>query len=387
MKFSLRIEQSGSNILQQLEQKRKELAANGEDVINLSVGTPDLPPDRFVMNVISEACRDSENFKYSLGDMPALVDAVVGWYDRRYNVKLERDEVTSVNGSQEGISHIAFPICDVGDIVLVPNPGYPIFSYGPFLAGAQLVTYDLLKENDYLIDFASIDEDTARKAKMIVVSYPNNPVTAIANEDFFERLVAFAKKYDIVVVHDNAYSELVYDTPPCMSFLSVKGAKDVGIEFNSLSKSYNLTGCRISFAVGNKEVIDRFKSLRSQIDYGIFYPIQLGAVAALNGPQDILERNRAAYKERRDLLCSGLCEIGWNVPTSVATMFTWFPIPPKFNDSYDFTVKLLEKSGVICVPGGSFGELGNKYVRMALVQNTDTIKRAILNIKNSGILE
>lgn len=387
MEFAKRMDSVSSNILHILDEKQKELRRKGREVFNLSIGTPDFRPDAHVMEAVSKAALDPQNYKYSIADLPELIEAVQNWYKRRYAVDLEKDEVMSVYGSQEGIAHIAFPICDPGDIVITVDPGYAIFSFGPFLAGAQLHKVPLLKENDFLIDFDAIDPEVARKAKLLIVSYPNNPVTAMATPEFYEKLIAFAKKYDIIVLHDNAYSELIYDCEPGPSFLSFPGAKEVGVEFNSLSKSYNLTGARISFVVGNAEVIRRFKALRSQIDYGIFYPVQFGAIAALNGPQDILERNRAGYKARRDALCQGLRDIGWDVPDSMATMFTWFPLPKGFTNSVDFAMELLERTGVVCVPGSSFGELGEGYVRMALVLPVEELERAIQKIAESGILQ
>ena len=386
MDFAKRFGGGSSNILTELEMERQRMIAQGREVINLSVGTPDLPPDKSVMAALLRESMDPENYKYALGDLPVLLDAVIGWYDRRYGVKLERENITSVYGSQEGLAHIAFPICDPGDIVLVCDPGYPVFSFGPFMAGAQLITMPLTAENNYLIDFDSISPAAARRAKMMVVSYPNNPLTATANFEFYERLVHFAKTYDIIVVHDNAYSELVYEGQPGISFLSVPGAMDVGIEFNSLSKSYNLTGMRISFAIGNAEVIRRFKAFRSQIDYGIFPAVQKTAAAVLNGPQDILERNRDTYRRRSALLSQSLREAGWQVPDCHATMFTWYPLPGGRTDSAAFAMELLEKAGVLCVPGVGFGKMGEGYVRMALVQPEETLARAAKLIGESGIL-
>lgn len=386
MKFSSSFGEIKTNILTELDNMKLRLEKEGRDVINFSIGTPDFKPDKHVLEVLKNAIQNPELIKYGLYDSDELISAVIEWYKRRYDVSIFAENITTINGSQEGMAHIAFPVCDRGDIVLVPNPGYQVFSFGPSMAGAELVTYPLKEENNYLIDFDDIDKDTARKAKMMVVSYPNNPVTATADYSFYEKLVYFAKKYDIIIVHDNAYSELVYDGEPGISFLSVPGATDIGIEFNSLSKSYNLTGLRLSFAIGNTEIIKRFKAFRSQIDYGICRAIQNVAIAALNGPQDILDRNRRMYKERRDVLCGGLNKIGWKVPFSKGTMFTWFPIPEKFTSSREFAFKLLEDAGVVCVPGESFGSLGEKHVRMALVQPVDMIKRAIEKIDSSGII-
>lgn len=375
------------NIFSKLDDKKKELHEAGREVINLSVGTPDFEPDTHVMQALKNASQDMENYKYSLQDMPEMIDAVIAWYQRRYGVLLTREQVTSVYGSQEGIAHIAFPFCNPGDTVIVTDPCYPIFQFGPLLASAELYYTSLKKENGFLIDFASIPEHIAQKAKMIFVSYPNNPVTVKADIGFYTELAAWAKQYDIIVVHDNAYSELVMDGEPGMSFLSVPGGMDVGVEFNSLSKSYNLTGLRISFALGNETIIRNLRCIRSQIDYGISFPVQKAAIAALNGPQDILERNRVGYRLRRDALCGGLRSIGWDVEDSPATMFVWAPLPKGYSNSEAFVLELLDKTGVICVPGSSFGPAGEGFVRFALVQDVPMINRAIKLIGESGILD
>lgn len=371
------------NIFSILDDKKLERIANGREVINLSVGTPDFKPDAHVMEALTKAAQNADNFKYSLTDMPELTESVIGWYEKRYGVMLDRNEITSVNGSQEGIGHIALTLCNHGDAVLVPDPGYPIFSFGAKMAGARLLFTPLLEENNFLVDFDSISPSEAHDARLIVVSYPSNPVTAVADAEFYERLVHFAKKYGIFVVHDNAYSELVFDGRRGSSFLCTKGAKDVGIEFNSLSKSYNLTGARVSFALGNRRMIDNFKRLRSQIDYGMFYPVQYAAIAALRGPQDILDRNRAGYQARRDALCGGLREIGWDVKNSPATMFVWAKIPSNYTSSFTFVSDLIDKTGVICTPGSSFGPRGEGYVRFALVTPPETMKRAVQLIRES----
>lgn len=386
MEFSRKFGQINANILMDLDDAKRELEAKGREVINLSIGTPDMPPADFVMEAVSKAMLVPENYKYGMIESPELISAVQQWYKRRYNVSLKAENILAVNGSQEGIAHIAFPICDSGDTVLVPDPCYQIFSFGPTMADVQLEYMPLLKENNYIIDLDAIPEKIAQKAKMMVVSYPNNPTTAHAGRDFYERLVAFAKKYDIIVIHDNAYSELIYDYEPGLSFLEIDGAMDVGIEFNSLSKSYNLTGLRLSFALGNPEIIKRFRAFRSQIDYGICKAIQTAAIAALTGPQDVVLKNREEYRKRRDTLCRGLNEIGWKVPLTDSTMFTWFPIPEGYISSTRFTFDLLEKAGVLCVPGVSFGERGEGYVRMALVQPVEVLEKAVKNIKESGIL-
>lgn len=384
MKFGQNAE---SNIFNQLDDKKKELAARGVDVINLSIGTPDFQPDRHVMQAVSEAALDPDNYKYSINDTDALVGAVQNWYDRRYGVKLDADQIMTVCGSQEGIAHVAFPFVGEGDLVLAPDPGYPIFTFGPMMTGAEIGLYPLYAEKGWILDFADIPDDVADRAKLMVVSYPNNPTTAVADVDFYKELVAFAKAHDIIILHDNAYSDLVMDGKKGISFLSIPGAMDVGIEFNSLSKTYNLTGMRVSFAVGNREVIRKFHDFRSQIDYGMWFPAQAGAVAALNGPQDIVRANRIGYQQRRDTLCGGLRSIGWDVPDSAGTMFVWAKIPAGFASSAEFVLELMDKTGVICVPGESFGEMGQGYVRFALVVPPERMEEAVKRIDESGILK
>lgn len=364
------------NIFNILNARKAEMESKGRRVYELSVGTPDFPPAGHVLAAMKEAVADTENYKYSLGDTSALKEAVIRWYQRRYDVELASDEVMSVAGSQEGFAHIAMTVCNPGDLVLVPNPGYPIFEVGPFLNDAAIGYYELDKENHYMPALSRIDEETAKRAKMIVVSYPLNPTCTCADKAFYAQLVDFAEKYNILVVHDNAYSEITYDGRAGFSFLSIPGAKDVGIEFNSLSKTYNLTGLRISFALGNAEVIRRFKTIRSQFDYGTSYIVQKAAIAALDGPQDGVEKQRLAYQRRRDALCDGLNRIGWKVPYSEGTMFVWAPIPEGFADSETFCMELLENTGVLCTPGSAFGSLGENFVRFALVLDEKTLAEA-----------
>jgi len=277
------------------------------------------------------------------------------------------------------MAHIGLTVCNEGDIVLVPNPGYPIFEVGPYLNGAKVEYYNLKKEHNFIPDLEEIPKEIARKAKMMVVSYPLNPTCTCAPIEFYEELVAFARKYNILIVNDNAYSEIIYDGKKGFSFLSVEGAKEVGIEFNSLSKSYNLTGLRISYALGNAQVIEKFKTIRSQFDYGTSYLVQKAAIAALDGPQNSLATNQKKYQDRRDALCGGFRSIGWKVPDSSGTMFVWAPLPSGYTSSEKFCMDMLENTGVICTPGNSFGSLGEGYVRFALVQPVEIINE-IINI-------
>ena len=387
MQFLRAGEPAESNIFNRLDERKRALLKSGMDVINLSIGTPDFEPDQHVMQAVSQAALDPAQYKYSLNETRALLDAVEDWYQRRYGVTLADDEIMAVCGSQEGIAHVCFPFAGPNDLILVPDPGYPIFSFGPLMTGATVALYPLRPENNWILDFADIPEDIADRAKAMVVSYPNNPTTAVADRAFYERLVLFAREHNIIVIHDNAYSDLLLNGKQGLSFLSIPGAKEVGIEFNSLSKTYNLTGMRVSFALGNREVISRFRAFRSQIDYGMFYPIQAGAVAALTGPQEIVTRNREGYMARRDALCGGLRRIGWDVPDAQGTMFVWAKIPGQYTSSVDFVIELMEKTGVICVPGSAFGAQGEGYVRFALVVPPARMEEAVRRIDESGMLK
>ncbi len=375
-----------TGIFTALNEKKEELIAEGKKVYNLFVGTPDFPVAPHVQQAFIEAARDTENFHYSLRDIPELLSAVRDYYRDRFGVEIETDEITSVNGSQEGIAHIGLALCNPDEVVLLPNPGYPVFEVGGYLGGGKLYFYNLKEENNFLPRFDEIPEDVARRAKLILVSYPYNPVCAIAPKEFYEELIAFAKKYNIIVIHDNAYSDIIYDGVRGGSFLEFEGAKEVGVEFFSLSKSFNLTGARISFLIGNKKIVDAMKLLRSQYDFGMFLPIQHAAVAALRGPRDGVVAQCQKYQERRDVLCGGLRSIGWDVPDSKGTMFAWARIPKGFSSSQEFCMELIEKTGVICTPGSAFGSMGEGYVRFALVLPVEQMKEMIQVIDESGIL-
>lgn len=386
MQFSTRLGQTKSAIFLDLDNKRKERLEKGLPVLNLSVGTPDLPPAPHVMKTLTEATQDATLYKYAIQDMPELIDAAMDWYKDRYQVSLSKNELMSLHGSQDGLAHVALSVIDCGETVLVPNPGYPIFSVGPRLASAAIAEMPLLEKNRYLIDFDAVPPSIAQQARMMIVSYPNNPVTATADMDFYERLVHFATKNDILVVHDNAYSELVLDGEPGHSFLEVPGARKIGVEFNSLSKSHNLTGLRISFALGNSDVIERLRGLKSHLDYGMFLPIQKAAISALRGPQDVVYENRLAYKKRRDALLGGFRDNGWQAADSPATMFCWCKIPEHWSSDVDFCMTLIQKTGVICVPGSSFGSLGVGYVRFALVQPEIELAKVGNLMRETGVL-
>ncbi len=383
-----RMNQFGEGIFQVLNEKKREVEASGRKVYNFSVGTPDFPPAKHIIDAVAKACEKPENYKYALADLPQLTEAVIKKYESRYHVyDLKPEEIMCVYGSQEGIAHIGLSLINEGDVVLIPDPGYPIFDVGPALAGAKLVTYDLREENDYLPDLEEIEKQWGEQAKLMIVSYPLNPICKIAPASFYERLIPWAKKNNIIIVHDNAYSDIIYDGQEGRSILSFEGAKDIAVEFYSLSKSFNYTGARVSFVVGNKEIVQNFKKLRSQIDYGIFLPIQYGAIAALNGPDTCVKEQCKEYEKRRNALCDGLSNIGWTFERSQGTMFAWAKIPDKFTDDVEFVMTLLDKTGVLCTPGSSFGKLGAGHVRFALTMPVEDIESAIQKIKESHILE
>ena len=387
IQFSEMVNGFKTGIFATLNEKKEELIKEGRKVYNLSVGTPDFKPAPHVMKAMQDACKDPENYKYALADLPELLKAVQYRYEKRFGVRVETDEIMSVYGSQECMAHIGMVFCNPGDTILVPNPGYPMFEMSGIMAKANLEYYTIKEENGYLPDLDHIPEETLKRAKYMIVSYPLNPVFVCAPDEFYPKLIDFAKKNEIVILHDNAYSDIIYTRKQGRSFLSFEGAKEVGVEFYSLSKSYNLTGARISFVVGNREIIEKFRTLRSQIDYGIFLPIQYAAIAALTGPDDFIEEQRQQYEARNRALCGGLRKIGWNVPDSQGTMFVWAKIPEGYESSADFCIRLMERTGVIVTPGSAFGSEGEGYVRMALVVDEQMIAEIIRVLDESGIFK
>ncbi|MSU09576.1 aminotransferase class I/II-fold pyridoxal phosphate-dependent enzyme [Veillonellaceae bacterium WCA-693-APC-5D-A] len=386
MEFAKRMEQFGEGVFSRLAEMRKNRVAEGKEVFDLSIGAPNIPPAKRIMEVMAKAVMEPKNYVYAINDTQEMLQAVAQWYQRRYGVTMDADtEICSLLGSQDGLSHIALSILDAGDVMLVPDPCYPIFADGPRLAGAELYYMPQKKENDYVIQLQDIPEEVAQKAKFMLVSYPNNPTAAMAPESFYHELVAFARKYDIIVLHDNAYSELVFDGRSWGSFLSIPGAKDVGVEFNSLSKTYGLAGARIGYCLGNSRVVSMLKTLKSNMDYGMFLPIQAAAVEAITGDQSVVAETRAAYERRRDVLCDGLIAAGWQMDKPPGTMFVWAPVPEQYADSESFVRDLLDKTGVLVTPGSAFGPSGEGYVRMALVQSEEDMQRIVEAVKQSGI--
>jgi LL-diaminopimelate aminotransferase len=344
------------------------MAACALPICNLGVGTPDLPPAKHIIDAFLKSAADAENYKYTLSDVAELTAAAVEWYKRRFSVQLERGNICGLIGSQDGLAHLPLMLLNPGDAVLTPNPGYPMFLTGTRLASANVLYTPLSEDNGYLVDYENISPSDAHSAKLMIISYPANPIGRLAPAEFFEKTVWFAKKYDIRVIHDNAYVELTYDGAEGHSFLETKGARDVGVEFNSLSKSYNLTGVRISFMLGNADMCAALSRLKSNIDYGIFKPVQEMAVAAITGPQDCLVDLRGEYQARRDAFCSALAEGGWNIKPPQGTMFVWAKLPGALQDSLEFTLDLLGKTGIAVIPGIAFGSLGEGHVRFGMVK-------------------
>lgn len=359
-----------SAVFTQVDNMRKQAIAQGKDVITLSLGSPDLAPAPHIVAAMKAALDQDTSYGYTLSKgTPDFLSAVTDWYFRKFNVLLDpATEVHSLMGSQDGLAHIGLCLVNPGDVVLVPDPGYPIFFAGPLVAGAELVTMPLKPENAYLPDLDAISPEVLNRAKIMILNYPNNPLAATAPRDFFQKVVDLAQKYNFLVIHDFAYSELVFDGYRPDSFLSIPGAKDVAIEFHSLSKTYSMAGCRVAFVVGNAEVIALLGRLKSNFDYGIFYAIQQGAIAALNGPDDCIQETALRYQKRRDVLVDGFARFGWNVERPKASMYLWAPVPTKQN-SFEFVKDLLDHTGVAVVPGIAFGECGEGFIRIALVQS------------------
>lgn len=387
MEFSKRYRRFGDEIFTVLNERKLELEAQGRQIFNFSIGTPDFVPPQYIRDALCEAAQDPNNWKYSLRDLPELTQAVCGYYARRFGVTITPEQVASCNGSQDGIGHIGLALCDEGDVVLLPTPCYPVFMAGSLLAGAEPWYYPLNEQNHFLPNVAEIPEEVAKKAKYMMVSLPANPVGSIGNPQVYAEIVAFAKKYDILIIHDNAYSDIIIDGVEGSSFFNTPGALDVGVEFFSLSKSFNVTGARISFLIGRTDVVTAFRKLRSQIDFGMFLPVQKAAIAALTGSLDQVKQQCRDYEARRDALCGGLRSIGWDVPDSKGSMFVWAPIPKNYAASMEFCMALVERSGVLCTPGSSFGPLGEGYVRFALVLTPQQIGEAVQAVAQSGILE
>ena len=386
MQASQRLDRFGAEVFASLNNKLLALKAQGMTIYNMSVGTPDFKPYDHVVEALTQAAQDPEMWKYALRDLPELKQAVCDYYERRFGVSgITPSMVQSCNGTQEGVGHLGLALLDPGDTILVPDPCYPVFEAGAKIADAKLEYYPLVAEHNYLPYVAGIDPEVADRAKYMIVSLPANPVGSVGTPEVYEEIIAFAREHDLLIVHDNAYSDIVFDGEPGGSFLQYPGALEVGVEFFSLSKSFNVTGARIGFLVGREDVVSAFAKLRGQIDFGMFFPIQKAAIACLNGPRDEVEAQRLKYQERRDALCDGLEGLGWARPNAHGSMFVWAKLPGGRTDSMAFCEELMEKAGVVVTPGASFGPSGEGHVRMALVLPPDQIALAVEAIREAGL--
>lgn len=386
MQASQRLDRFGAEVFASLNNKLLALKAQGKTIYNMSVGTPDFKPYDHVVEALTHAAQDPEMWKYALRDLPELKQAVCDYYERRFGVSgITPSMVQSCNGTQEGVGHLGLALLDPGDAILVPDPCYPVFEAGAKIADAKLEYYPLVAEHNYLPYVAGIDPEVADRAKYMIVSLPANPVGSVGTPEVYEEIIAFAREHDLLIVHDNAYSDIVFDGEPGGSFLQYPGALEVGVEFFSLSKSFNVTGARIGFLVGREDVVSAFAKLRGQIDFGMFFPIQRAAIACLNGPRDEVEAQRLKYQERRDALCDGLEGLGWERPNAHGSMFVWAKLPGGRTDSMAFCEELMEKAGVVVTPGASFGPSGEGHVRMALVLPPDQIALAVEAIREAGL--
>ena len=384
MKFSKRMDLLAEGVFSRLDEEKQNMLASGKAVYDFTIGSPNIAPSKEVMDALITAAQQPESYMYSLHDTKELKETIQAWYRKRYQVELDTEtEILSLQGSQEGLAHVALALCDEGDIVLIPAPSYPIFANGPKIAGAELYEMPMLKEYDYLIQFDAIPEEIAEKAKMMIISYPNNPTGATAPDSFYEELIQFAKAHDIIVIHDTAYSNLVFDGEEGKSFLYYAGAKDIGIEFNSFSKTYGMAGARIGICVGNAEIVGILKKLKSNIDYGMFLPIQKAAIAALTQDQSIVKETRETYQRRRNRIVAGAAAAGWHIASCKSTMFLWAQIPEGYGSSEEFALNLLKCSGMLVTPGSSFGAYGEGFVRIALVQSDEVIEQALQALKES----
>ena len=386
MKIAQKIETIPPYLFAEIDRKKEEAIKKGVDIINLGIGDPDQPTPNNVIEKLRESVQDpkTHNFPPYTGTVE-FRQAVALWYKNRFGVDLDPDkEVMALIGSKEGIAHIFLAYIDPGDFSLIPDPGYPVYKTGTLFANGFPYIMPLLEANNFLPDLEEIDEEIAQKAKLMFINYPNNPTAAVANKDFFEKVAKFAKKYDILVCHDFAYSEMTFNGYKATSFLKVEGAKDVGIEFHSLSKTYNMTGWRLGFAVGNKEAISALSIIKTNIDSGVFKAIQEAGIEALTGPQDNIEKMNKIYTRRRNVVINGLNKLGWNLKPTKATFYIWIPTLNKMN-SMEFSNLLLEKTGIIVTPGIGYGEYGEGYVRIALTVDERRLEEAVKRLEKSDI--
>lgn len=382
MRTARRIEKLPPYLFVTISKKIAEKQAQGEDVITLAVGDPDIPTPRHVIERLCQAAQDPQNHRYPESEgLPQFRNAIAQWYEKRFGVTLDPDrEILPLIGAKEGIGHIALCFIDPGDIALVPDPAYPVYSIGTMFAGGSSYYMPLTEDNDFLPDLDRIPAEIARKAKILWINYPNNPTAAVADHEFFERVVAFARKYDIVVCHDAPYTEVAFDGYRPVSFLEASGAMETGVEFHSLSKSYNMTGWRVGMVVGNAGVIDALRRVKSNLDSGIPQAIQQAAIEALTGPQDCVTEHNTIYKRRRDRLLQTLNQIGLKARPPSASLYIWARVPAGYT-SLEFATSLLDHAGVVVTPGISYGKYGEGYIRLSLTVPDQRLEEALARLR------
>lgn len=364
---------------------KMEARHRGEDIIDLGMGNPDIPTPKHIVNKLIEAVKKGHNHRYSASmGITKLRHAIADWYKRRFDVDIDPEsEAIATIGAKEGLSHLILATIGPGDVVFAPNPTYPIHPYSVIIAGGDLRSIPIAPDRDFFEDLLAATKQTWPSPKMLIISYPHNPTTVCVEMDFFEKIVAFCREHNMYVIHDFAYADLVFDGYEPPSFLQVPGAKEIGVEFFSLSKSYSMPGWRVGFCVGNPKLVGALKRIKSYLDYGIFQPIQIASIIALNGPYDCVQEIVDTYKERRDVLVDGLNRVGWSMDKPKGTMFVWAKIPEKFGSmgSVEFSKMLIKEAKVAVAPGVGFGEYGDDYVRFALVENPQRTRQAIRGIK------
>ncbi len=363
-----------------------EARCRGEDIIDLGMGNPDLPAPKHIIEKLREAAKKPKNHRYSASKgITQLRLALCEWYQRRYNVSLDHEtEVVVTIGSKEGLSHLVLAIMGPGDVALTPTPAYPIHPYSVVIAGAEVRSVPIGKDIDFFYEMETAYKSTWPRPKILLINFPHNPTTEVVDIEFFEKVVDFAKENNIIVIHDFAYADLLFDDYKAPSFLQVKGAKDVGVEMFSMTKSYSMAGWRVGFCAGNPEIVGALTKIKSYLDYGMFQPIQIASIVALRGPQNCVDEIKKTYQKRRNTLINGLKKAGWDIPSPKATMFVWGEIPDPFKEmgSLEFSKLLLDEAKVAVSPGIGFGEGGDKFVRFALVENEHRIRQAVKGIRS-----
>ncbi len=372
--YSKRLERLTTGIFNQLLSLKEEQLKLGKELIDLSIGSPDLKPPPFVVEALAKEVLNDNLYGYAINSTLAFKEAVVNYYQRKFNVSISADNVLQLIGSQDGLAHLALAYLDPGDVVLVPDPGYPIYSASVHVAGGELYALPLKEENNFLPSLDKIPTEICQRAKMLIIGYPGNPIPAVADDSFFVDLLEFGRKHNILIIHDFAYCELLFDERKPLSILSLPNAQEVAIEFNSLSKSYNMAGSRIGFLVGNDKLLSPLALLKSHFDYGVFLPIQMAATIALNEGDEFLRKQQQVYEKRRNVFITELRNHGWNVESPAGGMFVWAKVP-QGHTSLEFTLAAI-KNGVIVTPGDAFGTNGEGYIRMALVQPEDKLQEA-----------